>query len=61
MDDGPVAAALQDDGAPEVLELWQLHSQNMGEVDKNEGKGKGTKVVTKEGDGCTECQEYEAT
>ena len=45
MDDGPVAAALQDNGAPEVLKLWRLHSQNMAEVDKNEGKGKGTKVV----------------
>ena len=31
---GPVAAALQDGGAPKALELWQLHSQHIAE-DKN--------------------------
>jgi hypothetical protein len=28
--DGPIVTALQDKGAPEVLELWQLHSNRIG-------------------------------
>ena len=39
--DGPVTAALQNGKAPEALELWQLHSQHIAEVDKNGRKGKG--------------------
>ena len=39
--DGPVTAALQNGAAPEALELWQLHSQHIPEVDKNGRKGKG--------------------
>ena len=39
--DGPVTAVLQNGEAPEVLELWRLHSQHIAEVDKNGGKGKG--------------------
>jgi hypothetical protein len=36
--DGPITTALQDGGAPEALELWQLHSKHIGQVNENGGK-----------------------
>ena len=44
--DAPIATALQDGGDPEALELWRLHSEHIGQVNKNGGKGQGWKTVT---------------
>ena len=43
--DAPIATALQDGRDPEVLELWRLHSEHIGQVYKNGGKGQGRKTV----------------
>jgi hypothetical protein len=36
---GPITTALQDNAAPEGLELWQMHSNHISQVNKNGGKG----------------------
>jgi hypothetical protein len=41
--DGPITTALQDGGAPEVLEPTQLHRDHIDQVNKNDRKGLGRK------------------
>jgi hypothetical protein len=43
--EGSIVTALQDGGAPEALELWQLHSNHITQMDKNGGKDQGWKRV----------------
>ncbi len=43
--DRPIATALKDGRAPEALELWQLHWENIGKVHENGGEGEGWKRV----------------
>ncbi len=44
--DGPITTtALQEGGAAEALELRRLHSEHIGQVNKNGGKGHGRKRV----------------
>jgi hypothetical protein len=37
--DGPITEALEKGSAPEVLELWHLHSEHISQVHANGGKG----------------------
>ena len=39
--DGPVTKALQSGPAPELLELWHVHTEHISKVYKNGGKGRG--------------------
>jgi hypothetical protein len=44
--DCPVTEALQSGAAPEVLELWRVHTEHISKVYKNGGKGRGRQNST---------------